>query len=113
MKISQGKLDVLLTCYQLSWDSYYNDFDPRHRDREIYLIKITEYGQDVFIVYNQSLYDRLTYSDDIPVVDIVLSDGIILTIPTSTKDYSYKVFSSYDDALSCVLNTENIVCDIL
>ena len=113
MKVSKGVLDVLLSCYQLSWDTYNNDFNPRHNDREVYLVKITENGKDVFVVFNQSIYDRFDCSDDIPVVDIVLDDGTVLTIVSCARDYVYEVFDTYDEALSYVLNTENIVCDVL
>jgi len=113
MKVNKGKLEVLLSGYQLSWDTYKNDFDPRHNDREVYIIKITINNKDVFVVYNQNLYDRFDCSNDIPVVDIVLNDGTILTVYSSAKDYYYKVFNTYEEALSYVLDTENIVCDVL
>jgi len=113
MKVSKGKLEVLLNCYQLSYDTYRNDFNPRHDDREVYLLKITENGKDVFVVFNQNLYDKLDCSDDIPVVDIVLDSGIVLTIVSCARDYFHKVFNSYEEALSYALNTENIVCDVL
>jgi hypothetical protein len=112
MRVNKGKLEVLLSCYQLSWDTYLSDFDPRHSDREIYIIKVTN-NKDMFVVYSQNLYDRLDFSDDIPVVDITLENGTVLTIVSSTKDYFYKVFNTYEEALSYVLNTENIVCDVL
>jgi|GEM_PF-4675725 len=113
MKVSKGTIEVLLNCYQLSWDSYNDDFDPRHNDREIYLLKINNNNKDIFVVFNQSIYDRMTYTNDIPVVDIVLNDGTILTVYSSAKDYYYKVFNTYEEALSYVLDTENIVCDVL
>ena len=113
MKVNKGKLEVLLNCYQLSWDTYLSDFDPRHSDREIYLLKISNNNKDVFVVFNQSLYDRFDCSDDIPVVDIVLDDGTVLTIVSCARDYVYEVFDTYEEALSYVLNTENIVCDVL
>jgi hypothetical protein len=113
MKVNKGKLEVLLSTYQLSWDTYNGDFDTRHNDREVYLVKITENGKDVFVVFNQSIYDRFCDSDDIPTVDIVLDNCIVLTIVSSARDYFYKTFDTYDDALSYMLNTENIVCDIL
>jgi len=112
MKVNKGKLEVLLNCYQLSWDTYLSDFNPRHSDREIYIIKVTN-NKDMFVVYSQNLYDRLDCSNDIPVVDIVLNDGTILTVYSSAKDYYYKVFNTYEEALSYVLNAENIVCDVL
>ena len=113
MKVSKGTIEVLLNCYQLSWDTFNSDFDPRHGDREVYLLKITENGKDVFVVFNQSLYDRFDCSDDIPVIDIALENGTVLTVYSSAKDYYYKVFNTYEKALSYVLNTENIVCDVL
>jgi len=113
MKVNKGRLDVLLSCYQLSWDTYNSDFNPRHNDREVYLVKITENGKEIFVVFNQSIYDRFIDSDDIPIVDIVLDNGTILTVYSSAKDYFYKVFDTYEEALSYVLNTENIVCDVL
>ena len=112
MKVSKGKLEVLLSGYQLSWDTYRDDFNPRHNDREFYLIRITN-NKTVYVVYNQNLYDRMSCSDDVPVVDIVLDDGTVLSIVSSTKDYFYEVFNTYEEALSYVLNTENIVCDVL
>jgi len=115
MKVSKGKLEVLLNCYQMSWNTYFNDFDPRHDDRDAYLLKITNDNKEIFVVYTQSIYDSIDsyFRNDIPTVDITLSNGAVLTIPSSARDYFYRELDTYKDALSYVLNTENIVCDIL